>query len=79
MCVQNASEEKTAGFVLAGASGDSEESEKARVASAVGLASARSELAGLLHEQGKLSEAEELYRCVFVLIACVCACGESDD
>ncbi|CAM9786211.1 unnamed protein product, partial [Ectocarpus fasciculatus] len=30
--------------------------------SAVALASARSELAGLLHEQGKLLEAEELYR-----------------
>lgn len=64
---QNASEERAGrslNLVRQGADGEEEEEEKARVASAVALASARSELAGLLHEQGKLLEAEELYRCV---------------
>lgn len=58
--MQNASEEKAV-CVLAGTVGD------ARTASVVALASARTELAGLLHEQGKLLEAEELYRCVSVV------------
>lgn len=55
--------------VLAGRAGDGEDGELARTQSAVALASARSELAGLLHEQGKLLEAEELYRCVSLCCA----------
>jgi len=60
---QNASEEGTA-RAFPPPRGEHGEEETARTKSAVALASARSELAGLLHEQGKLLEAEELYRCV---------------
>lgn len=84
VCVkQNASEEKAGrhlnlavgqGTARAGGGGEEAE-EKARTASAVALASARSELAGLLHEQWKLLEAEELYRCVSSLCLYVCVCG----
>ena len=49
---------------LAGRAGGGEAAEVARTTSAIASASAMSELAGLLHEQGKLTEAEELYRCV---------------
>lgn len=58
---QNASEGK-AERQLAGTAGEGDAADLKRARSAAASASAMSELAALLQEQGKLSEAEELYR-----------------
>lgn len=61
MFFQSAAEENTT-IRFAGRVGASEEGDLARATSAVTSASAMTELASLLHDEGKLTEAEELYR-----------------
>lgn len=49
---------------IATTAGDGDDADTMRVESSVASASGMSDLAALLHSQGKLGEAEELYRCV---------------
>lgn len=64
---QSAAEENTT-LKRAGWVGPSEEGDLARATSAVTSASAMTELASLLHDEGKLTEAEELYRCIIIIV-----------